>query len=437
MHTEDPAPSHWTSSPGNVSRFQIAERAAAYSCQQRLVSWETQGLESRRLSAPKPWTTLRDQTGQVHEGINFLSSDYLGLSSHPAVQQAAINAIRRDGFHSASSHNRGGLTPLADTVGETLGELLHQPYVSLHASGWTAGYDAMVALVKPEDAVLLDAQAAVSLRLGAQRATRNIAQFHHLDLNHAETLLQRLRKRRPRQTLFLATSALFPLDGATADLQALALLSERYGASLVVDVTHDLGCLGPQGGGELEVQSSLGKVDVIVGSFSHTFASPGGFVAVRRASVRDYLLAHAPTQKDSTVLGPAQLATVQAALALVRSPEGSARRAALRRAVLALRACLVERHLSVLGNPGPIVVIPVESTAAAQGIVRHCIEHNILLSLTSSAAKSGAYSRLELRLMAGHEPALMREVAAKIAEFITSLKENETRPMLSDAWDPP
>ncbi|HRE80728.1 MAG TPA: aminotransferase class I/II-fold pyridoxal phosphate-dependent enzyme [Opitutaceae bacterium] len=434
MHTEDPAPSHWASSLSNLSRNQLAERAAAYSCErQRRTSWEVQGFDSRRLSAPKPWTTYRGPTGQVHEGINFLSSDYLGLSSHPAVQQAAIVAIRRDGFHSAGTHIHGGLMPIADTLSEGLGELLHQPYVSLHASGWSAGYDAMVALVKPEDAVLLDAQSADPLRLGAQRATRNITHFHHLNLNHAETLLQRLRKRRPRQTLFLVTSALFPIDGATADLQALALLAAHYGASLVVDVTHDLGCMGPQGGGELEVQSSLGKVDVIVGSFSSTFATPGGFVAVRRANVRDYLLAHAPTQKDSTVLGPAQIATAQAALAVVRSPEGSARRAALRRAVLALRACLVERHLTVLGNPGPIVTIPVDSPVIAQGIVRHCTEHNMLLSFTSSSSKSGARTCLELRLMAGHEPALMREVAAKIAEFITSLKENETRPLLSDA----
>lgn len=438
MYTDDSTPDHWNPA-ANPSTQRLAERASAYSAWANTRS--LQGLPSstghRMLSSPKPWSTVRETNGTIREGLNFLSSDYLGLSTHPYVKQAAISAIQRIGTHSAGSAVISGLSPIADTLAGQLGELLHQPYVSLHASGWAAGFDAMIALVRSEDAVLTDAHVCDGITRGACAATSSVYTYRHLDLNDARRWLQRLRERNLHQTLFVATSSIFPMEGASPDLTALVSLCQEYGASLLVDVAHDFGCVGAQGGGELEVQSLLSKVDIVVGSLSKTLASSGGFVATRRANLCDYIRARSPIHTASNALGPSQLASAHAALSLVKSAEGNARRAALRRAVFALRAGISENHLPVIGYPGPIVVIPVGLESVATEIMKLCGEQGVLVSLVESPLVPRAESRLRLRLMAGHEPCLMAEVATKIAACTHIAKRNDQQKILSDVIDSP
>src|SRR5690606_38337021 len=111
-----------------------------------------------------------------------------------------------------------------------------------------------------------------------------------------------------------------------------------FEALLMVDVAHDLGCLGPEGSGILGLQDTLGRVDIVMGSFSKTFASNGGFVASHRREVREYFRYMSPSNTFSNALLPVQLATVIAALKIVRSEEGAQRRQRLQKAVDALRA---------------------------------------------------------------------------------------------------
>ncbi len=423
MHPPSRQPSRLGSSSASSTWEIVSARAAALS------SWinqrSLQGLmpyDRRMLEAPKPFSALRERNGAVYEGLNFTASDYLGLSNHPLVKQAAAAALHRFGTHSAGSAALAGMNETSDMLARDLGRLLHLPHVALFPSGWMAGYGAMRALVRPGDVVLMDACVSSGIRSGASAASRRTFTFRHLDTDHARLYLRRLRAIDRNRPIFVATCTLFPIDGASADLASLHHLCEEYDACLIVDAAHDVGCIGPEGIGELELHALQGQVPVVIGSLSKSLASNGGFVAVRQPELCDYVRVGSPTHLFSSALAPAQVAAASQALAIVRSPEGAARRAALRRAVIALRAALVENGIEPGGNLGPVVVVPVGSEAVARHAVRLCSEQGVLLTSLETPLVSRGKSHLRLQLMAGHEPILMPEIAKKISNTIVEAR---------------
>ena len=143
------------------------------------------------------------------------------------------------------------------------------------------------------------------------------------------------------------------MESDTPDIGALAELCHEYDATLMVDVAHDLGCLGEDGRGHIGLQKMLGKVDIVMGSFSKTFASNGGFVATPSRSVQQYLRYFSTPSTFSNALSPIQAAVVLKAFEIVESQEGRDRREALMRNILSLRAKLIAYGMEVYGDPSP------------------------------------------------------------------------------------
>lgn len=414
----------------------ITHRALSLSSQFSLRSHQNLFPYDRRMmEAPKPFSSVKERNGSVFEGFNFLTSDYLGLSTHPLVKQAAAAATQRLGCNSAGSAALSGMSDGSDRLACNLGRLIHLPQVALFSSGWAAGYGCLRALVKPGDAVVMDACISSGVRSGATASTRRILTFRHLDTDHAHRCLRHLRATQARHAVFLVTCGLFPIDGTSADLSALHQLCLEFDACLIVDATHDIACTGSKGAGEIEIQSLMGKVPVVIGSLSKALASNGGFVAVEQAEVCDYIRARSPTYLFSSALSPAQVAAASQALAIVSSPEGSARRAALRRSVIALRAALVQEGLEPGDGLGPIVVIPIGDESVARQTVRRCCELGVLLNLAEYPLVPRGKSKLRLQMMTGHEPSLMPEIAKKIAFAISESRRNESEIRSSRAFE--
>lgn len=375
-------------------------------------------FDRRLVGAPSPWATVRERNGDLHEGLNFVSSDYLGLATHAQVKQAAQFAIHRYGTHSAGTAALAGTHDSALGLCEGLAHLVGLPDISLHPSGWMAGYGALRALVRAGDVVLLDEQAGNGLREGARHSTPRVQHYRHLDIDHLEHHLQRLRARKADDFILVATPSLFATDGATVDLAALRSVCRTYDAVTLVDMAHDLGCIGPGGTGEAGLQGVTGDFDIVIGSLAKTFASVGGFVATARADLGDYLRAYSPPRAFSSALSPAHLAAASAALHLVRSSEGAARRAALQRASVALRAALSQHHFTLAGAPGPIVQVPIGSERDGRRVAQLCAERGLLVTLLESPLVARNACALRLQIMAGHEPALLPDVARHIAESV-------------------
>src|SRR5262249_44554067 len=147
-------------------------------------------------------------------------------------------------------------------------------------------------------------------------------------------------------------------------------LCSEFGATLLVYAAHDLGALGVDGKGVLGEQAVLGKVDVVAGSFARAFGAGGGFVAGRSCEMVDYVRAFSSVWSQSAALPPAQAAALVAALEIIESPDGQARRDRLMRNVEALRRQLAEAGLTVLGAPAPVVCVDLGADGLARLVAR-------------------------------------------------------------------
>jgi 7-keto-8-aminopelargonate synthetase-like enzyme len=360
--------------------------------------------------------TLLDGERQV--GLNFSSQEYLSLARHPKVCAAAQSAMDRYGVHSAGS------TALAGNVEETtaleaeLGELLRMPEVLLFPTGWAAGFGAIKGLVRETDHIVIDQLAHNCLHEGARAATPHIHLHRHLDVEHVGRLLKRVRQRDPHNGILVVTEGCFSMDADAPDLKRLQALAREHGALLMVDVAHDLGCLGHGGGGQLALQGVLGEADLVMGSFSKTFASNGGFVACHDRAIKEYLRFYAAPNTFSNALSPVQVAIVRACLAIVRSAEGDARRERLMQAILALRGELTEQGITVLGHPSPIVPVMLGPDALARVASREMSRAGLLANLVEYPAVSMNSARLRMQVMADHTPALARTAARIVADSL-------------------
>src|SRR6185437_3310123 len=215
--------------------------------------------------------------------------DYLSLSAHPDIMATAIETIERCGVHSAGSSALVGNTSHSVALERKISEFLNMDHVVLYPTGWAAGFGVVKGLVRSADHVVMDMLAHSCLQEGAHAATNNIHLFRHLDNEYCRNILTKIRAKDSDNGILVITEGLFSMDSDTPDLAALQALCDEFSATLVVDVAHDLGCLGKDGRGHIGMQNMLGKVDVVMGSFSKTFASNGGFVASKTRAVKEYL----------------------------------------------------------------------------------------------------------------------------------------------------
>ena len=298
--------------------------------------------------------------------MNFASQDYLSLASHPQVKEAAVRAIEEYGVHSAGSAALLGNTKHSLELERVISEFLHGRQIVLYPTGWSAGFAAVQGFVRPDDHVVMDVLAHSCLQEGARAATQNIHYHGHLNVHALERRLQKIRATDTVNGILVVTESLFSMHSDTPDIRALRAACDEYKATLLVDCAHDLGCIGDDGLGHLGLQNMLDEVDIIVGSFSKTFAANGGFVAVKTRAAAEYLKYYSATQTFSNALSPVQAASVLAAFEIVRSAEGSERRQRLMNNILYLRAETKRVGLETLGDPSAIVPVRV----GAEGLAR-------------------------------------------------------------------
>jgi glycine C-acetyltransferase/8-amino-7-oxononanoate synthase len=380
-------------------------------------------------AAPGSFAVIRNDTGRTAQGINFNSQDYLSLNAHPAVREAAQRALRDFGPHSAGSPKVLGNTRISDALEQSLAELLQMEHITLFPTGWAAGFGSLVGLLRQDDHVLIDRLAHACLQQGARAATRNIVRYEHLDVAAVRQHLRQIRDRDRRAGILVVTDGLFSVDADWPDLAALQSVCREYDATLLVDVAHDLGALGPDGTGVLGLQSLLGQVDLVMGSFSKTFASNGGFLASRLPSVKQYVKMFAGSHLFSNALSAVQTAVVHKAVEIVRSAEGEALRRQLADAVQALRSELMSCGLMCMGEPSPIVPLLIGNEKLARIANRRLFDRGVLAFMVEFPVTPVGQARFRLQVQARHEPEEARAAARVIAQSVA-----EARTYLASAF---
>jgi len=150
-----------------------------------------------------------------------------------------------------------------------------------------------------------------------------------LNLQSTRRHLKRIRARDKDNGILVVTEGLFSMDSDTPDIGAMQDLCREFNATLMVDIAHDFGNIGEDGRGHIGLQQMTGKVDIVMGSFSKTFASNGGFVSCNSPAVKEYLRYFGSSGTFSNALSPIQSAIVLKAFEIVRSEEGRTLRADL------------------------------------------------------------------------------------------------------------
>jgi 7-keto-8-aminopelargonate synthetase-like enzyme len=373
-------------------------------------------------SNPGPEATVIDEAREERTGVNFASQDYLGLSAHNAVRTAAIEAIKDYGTHVAGAPVLQGNSILSLRLETALAELLELPHVVLFPTGWAAGYGVITALIRTKDHVVLDQYAHNCCVQGAMAATPNVHRVRHLSTDAFVRQLRRIRTTDTQNAILVVTEGIFSMDGDSPDLQSLQAACREYEATLLVDVAHDLGAVGPGGTGSIGLQGLAGKVDLVIGSFSKVFASNGGFVCTSSAAIREYIRPYAPSHTFSNALSPAQCATVLSALEIVRSPEGEVLRQSLRGVVQFLREALTSHGVECLGKPGPLVPVLLGPEGVGRLTAALCFDRGVFASLVEFPAVSVGASRFRMQVMATHTTAHAR-LAAEVIGWAHRLAE--------------
>ena len=346
--------------------------------------------------------TARTDEGQLFAGVNFASQDYLSLNSHPEILETAIQTMRDYGVHSAGSPALVGNTSLSIALEQKIGEFLGYDHVALYPTGWAAGFGVIKGLVRPRDHIVMDALSHACLQEGAQAATRNIHLFRHNLVEHAREKLQAIRAKDTENGILLVTESLFSMDSDTPDIVALQELAHEFDATLLVDAAHDLGNLGPTGRGFIEIQDMIGKVDVVMGSFSKTFASNGGFVAARGRAIKEYMRYYSSPNTFSNAMSPASAAIVGKAFDIINSEEGAQLRTKLMRNITMLRGMLNSCEMETYGDPSAIVCVKMGNEALARMVSRRLPSMGMLANLVEFPAVPKGQARFRLQVMANH-----------------------------------
>src|SRR5438128_3126382 len=218
--------------------------------------------------------------GEVRMGrrkvMMFGSNDYLDLITHPKVKEAATSAIKKYGSGCSGSRLLNGTLDLHIKLEAELAEFVRKESALIFGTGFQANYATLSALTEKGDVMICDHNLHASLVEGALRSPARTVRFRHNDMEHFEHCLENCP---PEEKIFIVSEGVFSMEGDIADLPGLLKLAKPYGARTYVDEAHGIGVLGPTGAGAAEHLGVLDEVDVIMGTFSKSLASVGGFVA--------------------------------------------------------------------------------------------------------------------------------------------------------------
>src|SRR6185369_5735919 len=293
--------------------------------------------------------------GEVRIGkrkvMMFGSNDYLDLITHPKVKEAAVQAVKKYGSGCSGSRLLNGTLDVHVSLEAELAAFVHKEAAIIFGTGFQANYATLSSLTEKGDVMICDHNLHASLVEGMLRSPARTLRFRHNDMDHFERCLENCP---PEDKILIVSEGVFSMEGDVADLRGILRLCKPYGARTFVDEAHGIGVLGPTGAGAAEHLGVLDDVDIVMGTFSKSLASVGGFIAGEK-SVVDYLKHTARPFVFSASLPPASVAAVGQALQIMRKePE---RRLHLLSIAQMLRDELRSRGFNVL--PGETAIVPV------------------------------------------------------------------------------
>jgi len=346
----------------------------------------------------KPISDSED-TAVVIEGqkrIMLGSNNYLGLTHHPKVLEAAGRALHRYGAGCTGSRFLNGSLDLHGQLEASLAEFLGKEDCLVFSTGYQANLGLISGLIGRGELVYLDKLDHASIVDGAKMSYGDTMRFVHGDLASLERMIERTRGTRGAM---IVVDGVYSMEGDIADVPELVRIAKKYGVALALDDAHSIGVLGPKGDGTAAHFGLTDDVDLIAGTFSKSLASIGGFVAGSE-SVIHFLKHHSRPLIFTASLPPSNTAGVLAALEVLKTEPQ-------RRELLWANTARLQQGLRGLGyNIGetvtpivPVLIGPMETTLV---FWRKLFDAGVFTNPVMPPAVPASQCRLRTSLMATH-----------------------------------
>ena len=262
------------------------------------------------------------ETGQNTEviingkkALMFGSNSYLGLTNHPVLIEAAKDALNKYGTGASGSRLMNGNLDLHEELEIKLAEFVNKPVATIFSTGFQVNMGTIPCLVGRNDLIIIDEKNHASIIEGCRLAFAKTLKYKHNDMHDLERILQKADK---SHSTIIITDGVFSMEGDIAKIDKICELADKYKASVMVDDAHALGVLGKNGSGTASHFNLTDKTDLIMGTFSKSFASIGGFLA-GDFDIINYIRHNARSLLFSAGIPPASAATVLKALEIIKN----------------------------------------------------------------------------------------------------------------------
>jgi 8-amino-7-oxononanoate synthase len=330
------------------------------------------------------------------------SNNYLGLTTDPRVKEAAIEAIKKYGTGCSGSRYLNGTLDIHIKLEEQLAEFVGKEAALLYSTGFQTNQGAIVPLIGKDEYVISDKDNHASIVQGTLISkglwgSDVLVRYRHNDMQHLEEVISKLPLEAGK---LIVTDGVFSMSGNIVNLPELVRIARKYNARIMLDDAHGLGVLGKGGRGTANHFGLDDEVDIIMGTFSKSFASLGGFIAGEKPVI-DYIKHHSPALIFSASMTPAQVAAVLKALEIIKSePERIER--------LHYNANRVRRELKNLGfrvldGQTPIVPVVIGDDLLTFKFWRLLFDNGVFVNAVISPAVPQGMQLLRLSFMATHE----------------------------------
>ncbi len=328
--------------------------------------------------------------------LMFGSNSYMGLTNHPKVLEAAKNAINKYGSSCSGSRFLNGTSRLHIELEEKLAAYVGKEAALTFTTGFQTNLGTVAAMTGRNGILILDELDHASIIEGSRLSFSKVLKFSHNDMNELEKILRSVPEEKVKM---IVVDGVFSMEGDICNLPEIVRLANQYHATVMVDDAHALGVIGELGRGTASHFGLTNEVDLIMGTFSKSLASVGGFIASTKEIV-NYLKHHARPMIFSASMPPSAAAAAIAALEIIQDePE---RQENLWKNTAYISKAIKEMGLDINTSETPIIPIYIRDNDLTFQFTQQLFEEGIFVNPVVSPAVSSDSSMIRMSIMATH-----------------------------------
>ena len=342
--------------------------------------------------------------------LMFGSNSYLGLTNHPKIKEGSIKAVEKYGTGCAGSRFLNGTLDIHIELEEKLAKLVGKEEALVYATGFTVNSGVVPCLGGREDYLLLDRLNHASIIEGSRLSLAKQFKYRHNDMEQLEKFLQQCD---PEKIKLIVADGVFSMEGDLAKLPEMVDLAKKYNASIMIDEAHSLGVFGETGAGVCEHFGVQNDVELVMGTFSKSLATIGGFIASNK-DVINYLKHNSRTLIFSASITPAAAGAVLAALEVME--EEKWRQKALWDNTHRMLQAFKDKGFETGHTTTPIIPLYVRDNEKTFRLTRMLMDDGVFVNPVVSPAVPSQDTLIRISLMATHTFDQIDEAVEKIAK---------------------